>query len=146
MRVEIIHERFPDAQCEHTVFIDGERLDGRTVELSSVGLTMLGVLQLAVDVYDIDPGAGYSLEDWNEATEHDCAQAGEACGVELRRVRDDIAKMSEYVDRSCGGSSSSEIIEEQQANDAGISSRYQCDDCGAVLSSPGETHDQPRSS
>lgn len=147
MRIEIIHERFPDAPCEHTVFIDGEREhvsvdDGAfVVLLGDRAADSSGGLTVVVDVYDVDPGAGYSLGDWNGATEHDCAQASEACAAHLRSVRDDIAKMSEYIERgSCIGSSSSEIIEEQQASDAGISSRYQCDDCGAVLSSPDEPH------
>ena len=50
MNIEILHGRDPDSGCDHTVFVDGERVDHVTVE-------------------DIDPGRGYTREDWDEHTE-----------------------------------------------------------------------------
>lgn len=49
-KVEILHVRDPDGGCEHVAFVDGERVDSITVE-------------------DVDPGRGYLLSDWREATE-----------------------------------------------------------------------------
>lgn len=50
MRIEILHTRDPDAGCDFTVFIDGERVD-------------------KFEVADIDPGRGYLRSDWDEHTE-----------------------------------------------------------------------------
>lgn len=44
--VQIVHSRHPDEGCEHTVFVNDERVEA--------------------DIEDIDPGRGYKREDWNE--------------------------------------------------------------------------------
>jgi hypothetical protein len=46
-KVEIVHGRDPDSECEITVFVDGERVSDVYVE-------------------DIDPGRGYDRSTWDE--------------------------------------------------------------------------------
>jgi len=46
--IEILHERDSDGGCELTVFVDGQRVDN-------------------VHTVDIDPGRGYTREDWEES-------------------------------------------------------------------------------
>lgn len=48
--IEILHTRDPDSGCEHTVFLNGVRYDQ------------------GVNLYieDIDPGAGYTPDTWEE--------------------------------------------------------------------------------
>lgn len=48
-KVQIIHSRDPDMGCEHSVYVDGVKLDDTGYE-----------------VEDIDPGAGAERADWNE--------------------------------------------------------------------------------
>jgi hypothetical protein len=52
MKVEILHQRDPDAGCVHTVFVDGVAIEDYTVE-------------------DVDPGAGYERADWDARFEMD---------------------------------------------------------------------------
>lgn len=54
--VEIVHGRDPDEGCEHTVFVDGARVDAY--------------------VEDIDPGRGYERESWDENIEAIRTQEG----------------------------------------------------------------------
>lgn len=48
MKIEIVATRDPDGENEYAVFVDGVRDDS------------------AVQIYDIDPGRGYSRSDWLE--------------------------------------------------------------------------------
>lgn len=50
-RVEILHVRDPDSACGVRVWLDGVEVDA--------------------DVVDVDPGRGYSREDWDESHEHE---------------------------------------------------------------------------
>lgn len=49
MKIDILHVRDPDSACDVRVFLDGEEQNWQEV-----------------DVVDIDPGRGYTLEDWEE--------------------------------------------------------------------------------
>lgn len=51
MKVQILHQRDPDSACTITVWVDGVELDWKGIEIE-----------------DIDPGAGYSREDWDHRT------------------------------------------------------------------------------
>lgn len=58
MRIEIIHGRDPDGYCNHTVFVNGERVTG-------------------VHIDDIDPGAGgWTASEWRERIEEAKADDG----------------------------------------------------------------------
>ena len=46
-KIEILHHRDPDASCVLRVFVDGVEIQEYTVE-------------------DIDPGAGYEADEWDE--------------------------------------------------------------------------------
>ncbi len=50
MTVEILHEREPDGSCTVRVFVDG----------NETGFAYVSV----------DPGAGHTVSDWDEATAH----------------------------------------------------------------------------
>lgn len=52
-RVEVLHERDPDSECNVRIWIDG--------------------VEAKVDYVDIDPGRGYTYEDWDES--RDCARS-----------------------------------------------------------------------
>lgn len=41
----------------------------------------------------------------------------------------------------CPARSVFEVIDQEAANDAGITARFQCQDCGQVLGSPDEPHE-----
>ena len=79
MKIEILHDRNPDADCELTVFVDGVEFNDFLVA-------------------DVDPGKGYTLEDWRETTEFHRTQPG--LSDEFRReivaVRD-LAEESEFI-------------------------------------------------
>jgi hypothetical protein len=47
LKIEILHERDPDSDCDITVWVNG--------------------VEITADVVDIDPGQGYSSEDWEES-------------------------------------------------------------------------------
>lgn len=47
--IEVLHTRDPDAACTVLVFVDGKEVE--------------------VDMEDIDPGRGWTREDWNEHIE-----------------------------------------------------------------------------
>jgi hypothetical protein len=49
LKIEVLHVRDPDSECGLEVFVNGE----------SVGF----------DYEDVDPGRGYSREDWDERIE-----------------------------------------------------------------------------
>lgn len=53
MRLEILHERDPDYPCDVTVWLDGERVD--------------------FDYVEIDPGRGYTADDWESYREAEVA-------------------------------------------------------------------------
>lgn len=46
VKIELLHVRDPDSDCDIRLWIDGK--------------------QVAVECVDIDPGRGYSREDWDE--------------------------------------------------------------------------------
>lgn len=52
MKVQILHGRDPDSECELTVFVDGQRVPNTEVY-----------------VEDIDPGRGYEDGVWKERIE-----------------------------------------------------------------------------
>ncbi len=54
MHIEIFHGRDLDSACDIIVFVNGERFDSG-----------------AIDIVDIDPGRGYTAEDWTEMQEYD---------------------------------------------------------------------------
>lgn len=56
MRIEVLHGRDPDAACELTIFVDGERVAIFVEE-------------------DVDPGAGHDVESWDEHTDYVAGQA-----------------------------------------------------------------------
>jgi hypothetical protein len=64
-RIEILAIADPDGSTEHTVWVDGQRVDGP-------------------DVYLIDAGHGYTYEDWRENAAYDIAQASAAAKGEIR--------------------------------------------------------------
>lgn len=53
MRIEILHVRDSDSDCEMRVWIDGERVPSEDVFIE-----------------DVDPGRGYTKEDWDENIEY----------------------------------------------------------------------------
>jgi hypothetical protein len=71
-RVEILAVTDPDGSPEHTVWIDGQRIDSPPP-----------------DIYLIDAGHGYSYEDWRESAAYDVEQASDAAKAEIRAAYDD---------------------------------------------------------
>lgn len=76
-KIEVLHSREPDSGCEITVWLDGE-LAG-------------------FDCEDIDPGRGYSREDWDRRTEE---PQGDRSPAFTAAVRDALeqASDSKYID------------------------------------------------
>jgi hypothetical protein len=56
MKIQIIHERDPDSECGLTVFLDG-------VRVQHFGAT---AADIELEIEDIDPGRGYTVEDYTE--------------------------------------------------------------------------------
>ena len=83
MRVEIIHHRDPDYGCAHEIFIDGVRVDTPGA--------------VAIEIFDVDPGAGYTADEWEIATRLECDLASPAAAAFLRDLREDVGERSEYV-------------------------------------------------
>jgi len=52
MKVEVLHARYPDEDCDVLVVIDG--IPQKEADITYV---------------DVDPGRGYTAEDWNESTD-----------------------------------------------------------------------------
>lgn len=69
-RVQILHSRDPDSSCEIEVWLDGVKTDSYTVE-------------------DLDPGRGWTREDWDERVEQareDTSEFGQRVLAELEAV------------------------------------------------------------
>lgn len=79
MKIEIIHSRDPDSECEITVFVDGlEWSDDVTIE-------------------SIDPGAGFDgmKAEWDQHTRD---LTGSPAFVEkVREIRNEVYENSEYI-------------------------------------------------
>lgn len=58
MEVHIIHTRHPDYECGIEVFVDGEKVSDDDIK-----------------VYDFDPGAGHTTEDFEDNMAQDVARA-----------------------------------------------------------------------
>jgi hypothetical protein len=52
MRIDIIHIRDPDCACDSEVYVDGKPVSDDE--------------SIIVELWDFDPGAGYSMDDFEE--------------------------------------------------------------------------------
>jgi len=60
MRIDIIHMRDPDYSCDHEVWVDG-------VKVGSFDLAgPHSAPDIDIEFHEFDPGAGFSMEDWDE--------------------------------------------------------------------------------
>lgn len=78
MRIEVIHVRDPDSACEIEVYVDG--------------------VLVAHEEYNCDAGAGYLRQDWDETTEVLAERASANVGRRIKKVRDDAAASSAYIE------------------------------------------------
>jgi len=79
MLIEVIHSRDPDTSCDIHVYVDG-------------------VAVASFTEIDIDPGAGYTREGWNEHRKDSLAALTSPMAIARAAVLFDCAAESQYIE------------------------------------------------
>ena len=80
MRIEIVHIRDSDEGCDLVVFVDGVKVDPGAIEETN-----------------IDPGRGWTLDEWRESRDANADGASPAAAVAIREAFD-VGEDSSYVE------------------------------------------------
>jgi hypothetical protein len=82
VKVFVVHQRDPDFDCSIRVFLDGQEVE-----------------DFDLNLYDVDPGRGYTREDWQQSREDDLESARKAGAGVWLAVRDayDAASDSDHI-------------------------------------------------